>query len=584
MDSWGACGLSQHTLDIVRNQGFKKMTPVQTATIPLFLRNKDVAVEAVTGSGKTLAFVIPMIEMLMRKTKTIKKHEVFSIIISPTRELASQISEVVSDFLTGEDAGGLSHMLLIGGRGEMTRDIESFEENGAHILVGTPGRINSAFETSKLFCSAVRSLEILILDEADRLLDLGFHQSLSSILSHLPKQRRTGLFSATQTEETEKLIKAGLRNPVKITVKQKISTTEDACVRTPTTLKNYYVICTAKEKFNKLMTFLKSHKNEKHIVFFSTCASVDYFGRAVKEFMKGMTEVSLIHGKIKKKRLKIFSDFRDKKSGILICTDVMARGVDIPEVHWVLQFDPPSNASAFVHRCGRTARIGRKGNALIFLLENEQSYVEFMQINQKAPIFEYKEPESSDSNVEYLQKLANLSMSDRAMMERGTRAFVSFIQSYAKHECSLIFRLKDINLGELASGFALLQLPRMPELKGRKIINFDPPDVKISGIKYKDKAREKLRQIELKKPRNREIENKNKKKFVNNNSWSKNKERIEKKLKRREYKRKRKLKEANEFNDKELEELEDDARLVKKLKKGKISQEEFDEKMKIDEV
>lgn len=583
MERWEDIGLGFHCLDVVRRLGFDKMTPVQIATIPLFLKNKDVAVEAVTGSGKTLAFVIPIIEMMLNLKVELKKHDVFAIIISPTRELASQISGVVDKFLV-DNASHFTHMLFIGGTGDISRDTERYDELGAHIVVGTPGRLNSVFENSKRFCSAVRSLEILILDEADRLLDMGFHQTLSSILSFLPKQRRTGLFSATQTEETEKLLKAGLRNPVRITVKQKISNTEDACVRTPTTLKNYYLICKSKEKFGKLVSFLKSHENEKLLVFFSTCASVEYFGRAIKEFLNGYN-VSLLHGKMRKKRLQIFADFKERESGVLVCTDVMARGVDIPEVNWVLQFDPPSNASAFVHRCGRTARIGKQGNALIFLLENEQSYVDFMEINQKAPIYEYKETVSFMQEQDYLEKLRSLAIKDRAMMDRGMKAFVSFVQSYAKHECSLIFRLKDLDFGELATGFALLQLPKMPELRGRKVNNFEPPDVKIVDIRYKDKHREKVRLLELQKEQNREerYEKHIKKKFTSN-SWSKNKERHEKKLKRKEYKERKRKRKENAFDEKELDELEKDSRLVKKLKQGKISQEEFDEEMHLDDV
>ena len=173
----------------------------------------------------------------------------------------------------------------------------------------------------------------------------------------------------------ESIIRAGLRNPVRIVVKQKQSdlSSSDATKRLPQSLQNYYSVQQPADKLNYLISFLKKHaKKEKVMVFFSTCASVDYFGSLLKNLLKA--SVTLIHGKRKKgKRENAFDSFRKATDGILVCTDVMARGVDIPNVHWVVQFDPPSSASAFVHRCGRTARIGQHGTALLILLPNEEA-------------------------------------------------------------------------------------------------------------------------------------------------------------------------------------------------------------------
>ncbi|XP_061459440.1 ATP-dependent RNA helicase DDX55 isoform X3 [Rhineura floridana] len=530
--------------------GFSHMTPVQSATIPLFMTNKDVAAEAVTGSGKTLAFIIPMIEILLRREERLKKMQVGAIVITPTRELAVQIDEVISYFT------------------------KYFPQFSGNILVATPGRLEDMFRRKSEgldLASSVKSLDVLVLDEADRLLDMGFEASLNSILDFLPKQRRTGLFSATQTQEVENLVRAGLRNPVRISVKEKgMSSTNTQ--KTPTRLQNYYMICKADEKFNQLVHFLRQHKPEKHIVFFSTCACVEYYGKALESLIKNV-KIMCLHGKMKHKRNRIFTEFRKLPSGILVCTDVMARGIDIPEVNWVLQYDPPSNASAFVHRCGRTARIGHLGSALVFLLPMEEAYVNFLAINQKCPMQETK-LQHNVANV--LPKVKSLSLADRAVYEKGMKAFVSYVQAYAKHECNLIFRVKDLDFASLARGFALLKMPRMPELKGRSFSEFTPVDINTDSIAFRDKSREKQRQKWLEQRKKELQEQEGQRKFTRNKAWSKQKAKKEKKKKMTA---KRKREEGSDVEDDDMEELLNDTRLLKRLKKGKISEEEFEKKL-----
>nr|XP_056715414.1 ATP-dependent RNA helicase DDX55 [Euleptes europaea] len=563
--------LSAGVLRALEELRFSQMTPVQSATIPLFMTNKDVAAEAVTGSGKTLAFVIPIIEILLRREEKLKKMQVGAIIITPTRELAMQIDEVISHFTTHFPQ--FSQCLLIGGNNPM-EDIEKFKERGGNILVATPGRLLDMFRRKSDgldLARFVKSLDVLVLDEADRLLDMGFEASLNTILDFLPKQRRTGLFSATQTQEVENLVRAGLRNPVRISVKEKgvlASNTQ----KTPTRLQNYYMICKADEKFNQLVHFLRHHKSEKHLVFFSTCACVEYYGKALESLVKNAT-IMCIHGKMKHKRNRIFTEFRALPSGILVCTDVMARGIDIPEVNWVLQYDPPSNASAFVHRCGRTARIGHTGSALVFLLPMEEPYVSFLSINQKCPM---QEMEPQQNVVDVLPKLKSLSLADRAVYEKGMRAFVSCVQAYVKHECSLIFRIKDLDFASLARGFALLKMPRMPELKGKTFLDFEPVDINTDSIAFKDKTREKQRQKLLAQPREERQEQGGRRKGTRNQAWSKQKAKKEKK---RKLTAKRQREEGSDVDDKDMEELLKDTRLLKRLKKGKISEEEFEKKL-----
>jgi ATP-dependent RNA helicase DDX55/SPB4 len=218
------------------------MTPVQASTIPLFLNYKDCIVQAVTGSGKTLAFLVPILQILHRKImndeKPLGKNKIYALVLAPTRELATQINSVLAQLLEmylneeGESCikkensksaskknsgAAITSGLLIGGT-SVREDIESFSKSGAHILIATPGRVQDLFSAHPSLFN-VRELEVLVMDEADRLLDLGFERQLMSILAMLPKQRRTCLFSATMSEGLARIVKAGLRNPVKVSVK-----------------------------------------------------------------------------------------------------------------------------------------------------------------------------------------------------------------------------------------------------------------------------------------------------------------------------------------------------------------------------
>ncbi len=351
------------------------MTPVQSATIPLFMSNKDVAVEAVTGSGKTLAFVIPIIEILTKRKKFWTKNEVGALVVTPTRELATQIAGMFEPFMPS----GLSLCSLIGGR-DLQTDMDCINGQGAQIIVATPGRLIGLLERAESnLSSALRQLEVLVLDEADRLLELGFEKSINTILSYVPKQRRTGLFSATLTQDVKALMRAGMRNPVTITVRDKQSSSD--LTPTPKSLCNYYLICSPVAKYSKLLSFLSQYNDKKIIVFFATCACVSYFSCITRRLCSPL-KVLALHGKMQSRRQKLFSEFASLSRGVLMCTDVLARGVDFPAVDWVVQFDPPSSAKAFVHRCGRTARMGSVGSALVMLLPTERDYVEFLELNQ----------------------------------------------------------------------------------------------------------------------------------------------------------------------------------------------------------
>lgn len=377
------------------------MTPVQASAIPLFLSHKDVVAEAVTGSGKTLAFVIPILEMLRRREAPLKKHELGAVVVCPTRELAQQTVSVLQQFLErqpeddGLYVGGVQ--LCVGGTNmSPAEDLRAFRDDGPDILVGTPGRMDELLSKPGVRTS---ELEVLVMDEADRLLDLGFSAAIRSLIGFLPKQRRTGLFSATMTEALSELVRVGLRNPVRVVVKveyKQRGAARATDIRMPATLEQFYHVSRPEHKFAQLLRLLQ-HEAEggvrKAIVYFATCAQVNYIfsllAHRARKQDKHLRFFSL-HGKqTPKRRTATFAGFThaqsdegdtagcaDASTSVLLCTDVAARGLDLPDVDVVVQYDPPSDPKVFSHRSGRTARAGRSGRAVVMLhAGREEGYV-----------------------------------------------------------------------------------------------------------------------------------------------------------------------------------------------------------------
>ncbi|XP_067644352.1 probable ATP-dependent RNA helicase DDX55 homolog [Eurosta solidaginis] len=591
--------LSPAVLNVIKSFGFQRTTPVQSATIPLLLERKDVSVEAVTGSGKTLAFLVPMIEMLQRRHAETpwSPKEIGAIIISPTRELAFQISEVLDKFLEVKELDYLKQKLIVGGS-SIEDDINTIKRQSPCILVCTPGRLEDLFDRKRdvNLAGRVKSLELLVLDEADRLLDLGFKATINNILGYLPRQRRTGLFSATQTTEITDLIRAGLRNPVRISVKEKSS------ISTPVKLQNFYKIVEPEEKFLSLLHFLRSPLTTqgKVMIFFPTCACVEYWSPVMTHLLPKRSVLG-IHGKMKNKRKNIVERFRGIDDAVLLCTDVLARGLDVPEIDWVVQWDPPASASSFVHRVGRTARQGNKGNALVYLLPSEDAYITFLKINQKVELNELLEVEHDRKGLQQiLQKLHKLQLSDRAIFDKGTCAFVSHVQAYTKHECNAILRLKDLDLGKVATSYGLLQMPRMPELKNADTSNFIGPKnmVDITKVGYKNPLKEQQRQEKLKVYEDSGIWPGKKKFKKRTESWEQTKKakldaKSKKELRKAKKQRKKESEAQNDvksakkrkpqYTQEDLEELANDIRLFKKLKRNKITEEDFDKEMGIED-
>lgn len=450
--------LSKETIESLEALNFPTMTPVQENVIPLLLNYKDVAVEAITGSGKTLAFLVPAIEFLKKYSS--QKNELTVLILVPTRELAKQVLDVLTPFIQFHPF--IKPQLLIGGC-TADEDYEKYKEIVPNIIIATPGKLHDFI--TLLPSNEFKRLELFIVDEADQILKNGLENHLTAIFQALPKQRRTGLFSATLTSELLKITHAGMRNPVFLRIKNEGAT--------PVELVNFYTIVDPVYKLVQLILFLKNDvSNQKAIVFVLTGAIADYFTDVLRLFFGENDEnnenyrpILPLYGQMEQPdRDKSLSTFKDKENAILVATDIAARGIDIPDVEWIIQFDAPQDPKMFIHRVGRTARIGNTGNAILFLREAEDAYVDYMT-NQKVDMRETEIEFDKDTAEEMLKKIRTHAMQTREFYEKGMRAMPSYARAYGEHKLKLLLIKKKVNFVDLGNSFGLVRLPAMPELK-----------------------------------------------------------------------------------------------------------------------
>ncbi|KAJ5105976.1 hypothetical protein NUU61_003323 [Penicillium alfredii] len=570
--------LSEWTLDAVASMGFTRMTPVQASAIPLFMAHKDVVVEAVTGSGKTLSFLIPVVEKLLRLEEPLKKHHIGAIIISPTRELASQIYKVLLSLLEFHPPSAAAinppeddaprpkfpsstlkviPQLLLGGSTSPAEDLSSFLKRSPNVIVSTPGRLLELLSSPHVHCPQA-SFEMLVLDEADRLLDLGFKDDLQNILRRLPKQRRTGLFSASISEAVDQIVRVGLRNPVKVAVKVKgAAGVEDK--RTPASLQMTYLTTPPALKFSILKYILGSVEPtpQKTILFVSTCSSVDYLSVILPLVLGDDYLMVPLHGKHPANvRQKNFTRFTTATTpAILLTTDVASRGLDIPSVDLVVQIDPPSDPKTFIHRCGRAGRAGRRGLSIVLLHPGrEEDYVSFLDTDAAVA-------------TETMRKTI---LRDRALHDKGQKAFVSWLRSYSKHKASSIFRVADLDWEALGKAWGLLKLPKMPELRNFKGDRTLGVAIDWNSYAYKDKQQEKRRKEiveETAQGDGAQQEFSRKRRATENAPWSHNNESRDKKLKRRESKKARKDKDRWErLPEDEKQKILETERMVEEIR------------------
>lgn len=517
--SWEDLGLDQRLLDIIKHDfRFAAPTSVQSKSIPPFLhRHKDVVVEAVTGSGKTLCFLLPTLHiMLGLGGGQLLKHKVYAIVVSPTRELAAQIHACLARF-----AGplGLSSLLLVGGR-DADDDARAFRASGGNIIVATPGRLDDLL-VKGVFEGIKSTFEILVLDEADRLLDLGFSAVLGRIISRLPKQRRTVLFSATMNDALDELVRTGLRNPERLT--------DCEGERTPGTLQIFYDFVEHSDKVAYLLGLLKTEPG-KIIVYFATCACVDYYYKVLKCRLADRPLLAL-HGRmVPKKRNCVHAAFGERETGsaVLFCTDLAARGLDFPAVQLVVHYDPPQDPKNFSHRSGRAGRAGELGRSVLLLRANEDAYTEFLK-HRGIPLAQLPDRPANDDI-----DLRSINAADRDTYEKSIIAMVSYVRYYQEHHCKYIFRFKELSLPSLFASFGILHRPKMPELRQLKLDGWEASPIDSKSISYKDPKRESQRLKRLEKQALEAAVTSAKPKFKKSEPWSKSKAKKEQKKLRKD--------------------------------------------------
>lgn len=436
--------LSEKTLDSLKDMNFERMTEVQARCIPHGLAGRDVLGAARTGSGKTLAFLIPVVELLVR-VKWMNRNGTGALVISPTRELALQIYGVISDVCKYHSQ---SFGIVMGGANRKS-EAEKLQR-GVAILVATPGRLLDHMQNTEGFLH--KNLQVLVIDEADRCLEIGFEEEMHQIMKYLPKKRQTMLFSATQTTNVQDLVRVSFKNkPIYVGVYDR------GGISTVAGLEQGFVVVSSQNRFLLLYTFLRRNLRKKVIVFMSSCNAVKFFYELLNHVDIPVLD---LHGRQKQnKRTTTFYRFCKAESAILICTDVAARGLDIPAVDWIIQYDPPDEPKEYIHRVGRTARgVSGRGKALLFLLPSELGFLRHLRA-AKVPLNEYEFPEKKLSRVQ--PQLERLISANYALNRSGKDAYRSYLQAYASHGAKDIFNIHELDLKAVAASFCFDSAPRV---------------------------------------------------------------------------------------------------------------------------
>ncbi|KAI9837642.1 MAG: ATP-dependent RNA helicase [Sclerophora amabilis] len=437
--------LSPKTMKAIEDMKFETMTEIQQRGIPPLMAGRDVLGAAKTGSGKTLAFLIPAIEMLSA-LRFKPRNGTGVIIVSPTRELALQIFGVARELMAHHSQ---TYGIVIGGANRRA-EAEKLTK-GVNLIIATPGRLLDHLQNTTGF--VFKNLKALVIDEADRILEIGFEDEMRQIVKVLPKdERQTMLFSATQTTKVEDLARISLRpGPLYINVdyRKEHSTVEG--------LEQGYVVCDSDKRFLLLFSFLKRNLKKKIIVFFSSCNCVKYHAELLNYIDLPVLD---LHGKQKQqKRTNTFFEFCNAKHGTLICTDVAARGLDIPAVDWIVQFDPPDDPRDYIHRVGRTARGSNgKGRSLMFLQPSEVGFLKHLQ-EARIPVVEFEFPAKRIVNVQ--SQLEKLITQNYYLNKSAKDGYRSYLQAYASHSLRSVFDVHKLDLVKVAKSFGFPTPPRI---------------------------------------------------------------------------------------------------------------------------
>nr|XP_038949756.1 ATP-dependent RNA helicase DDX18-like [Rattus norvegicus] len=427
-------GVNENTLKAIEEMGFKHMTEIQHKSIRPLLEGRDLLAAAKTGSGKTLTFLIPVIELIV-KLKFMPRNGTGVLILSPTRELAMQTFGVLKELRTHHVH---TYGLIMGGSNR-SAEVQKLL-NGINIVLATPGRLLDHMQNTPGF--TYKNLQCLVIDEADRILDVGFEEELKQIIKLLPARRQTMLFSATQTRKVEDLARISLKKePLYMGVD------DNKEVATVDGLEQGYVVYPSEKRFLLLFTFLKNR--EKKVMVFSSCMLVKYHYELLNYID---LPVLAIHGQQKQnKRTTTFFQFCNADSGILLCTDVAARGLDIPEMDWIVQYDPPDDPKEYIHRVGRTAQgLNGRGHSLLILGPEELGFLRYLK-QSKFPLSQFDFSWSKVSDIQ--SPLEKLIEKNYFLHKSAQEAYKSYIRAYDSHSLKQIFNVNNLNLPQVALSF-----------------------------------------------------------------------------------------------------------------------------------
>ena len=383
MNKFKNLGLSDDLILLLSELGYKEPTKIQSLSIPLALMGRDILGCAQTGTGKTASFVLPIIEILNNQKSKARMPR--SLILTPTRELAEQISIYFKKILKYNK---LNFCLLIGGTA--LTDQDKLLNKGVDILIATPGRLIDHINRGNILFN---DLKILVIDEADRMLDMGFIPDIDQISENLPKIRQTLFFSATLNKEILNIGKRFVINPKLIEVSPPSSTSN--------TIDQYIIKCNIKNKLTTLENILSSIKTKNTVIF---CNRKKDIGSLYTDLKRRNISSIMFHGDLlQSKRQEALNEFKNGNNKILIASDVAGRGIDIENISHVINFDVPINPEDYVHRIGRTGRAGKKGTAITFILKKDTKYLQEIEklIKMKIKIFNINLEEKKLKDYEF---------------------------------------------------------------------------------------------------------------------------------------------------------------------------------------
>ncbi|NXC83367.1 DDX31 helicase, partial [Cercotrichas coryphoeus] len=525
-DSFSQLDLHPHLVSTINNVlNICSMTSVQKQTIPVLLQGRDALVRSQTGSGKTLAYGIPLVQSLQgMECKVQRSDGPYALVLVPTRELALQSFDTIQKLL--KPFTWIVPGVLMGG--EKRKSEKARLRKGINILISTPGRLVDHIKSTE--CIHFRRTQWLIIDEADRILDLGFEKDVAVILNALNAERETRqnvLLSATLTEGVTRLADISLNDPISISIADEIQKLPEPASQTdskgssssncmeqenfavPETLQQYVMVVPSKLRLVTLAAFIlqkcKFEKRHKMIIFFSSCEQVEFYHELLGKVLSGGSESEQpghsslsslnlqflrLHGDMEQEeRTEVFQEFLKSKTGILLCTDVAARGLDLPQVTWIVQYNAPASPAEYIHRIGRTARIGCRGSSLLVLAPSEAGYVSLLA-SHKINVSELKmekvlaslmkddrfklhrpgrkkscgkNPQEVQERATVLQtKFENHVHSSEETVRWAKKALQSFLCAYTTYPKELrhIFHIKSLHLGHVAKSFGLRDAPQ----------------------------------------------------------------------------------------------------------------------------